>query len=210
MRFIAVLFICSFALAACTKSRSTTGKGQPGAGAPKASAPGAKAPTAPPGAPATTPPPPPPGSPPAGTAPPPPATAGKPGPGEKGGPPLKQPTIPKKDGPALSTYLANVKQVIAGEGKVTDDAAIKAILAALNPTQKVGGNRKACEFRYQFAFMDGAGKDLAGLGICSPLGANTLAILGDNKSSNEWQLTIPNSKTLAGLLDKHLPASKVK
>ncbi len=220
MRFIAVLIICSFTLAACTKSRSAPGKQQPGAPAPKATAPGAKAaPTAapgalapPPGAPAgPAPTAAPPGTPPPGSAPPPaPGTAGKAGPGEKGGPPLKQPKISKKDGAVFSTYTAGVTEIIAGDSAVKDAAAVKAIVAALNPGQNVAGNRKPCEFIYQIAFKNGAGKDLGGVGICGPAGTNTLAIFGDNKTGIEWQLTIPNSKALGGLLDKHLPAAKAK
>lgn len=124
------------------------------------------------------------------------------------------PKVPTADGPALGTLLTDVKTLAAHTGDVettaTNAAAVKSVVAALGTTQKVKGNRKRCDFKYGIGFKGAAGKEIGFLGICDPVGANTVAVYEDKRAKTEWQITIPDGKALVALLDKHLPAAKVK
>ena len=200
MRWILLLFILCLMMPACTKSRNTAGPaGKPGLGAP---------PGAPPKAPVATPAPAP--------APGPGATPGAPpsassAPGQEM--PPKAPNVPTSDGPALATLLTGMTAMAAHAGKVEtrvdNPEVIKALLKAINTSQNVKGNRKGCSFQYNFVLQGASGKEVATLGLCSPVGANNAAVFGDAKQ-REWQLTIPDGSALAALLDKHLPGAKVK
>lgn len=95
------------------------------------------------------------------------------------------------------------------ETKVDNPEVVKALLKAINTSQNVKGNRKGCNFEYAFVLKGADGKDVATLGICGPVGANSAAVFSDAKQ-REWQLTIPDGNALAALLDKHLPGAKVK
>lgn len=200
MRCIAMLIIVCFLLPACTKSRNTSGpEGKPGIGAP---------PGAPPGAPAKPglAPAPPPGAPPTAPAP----EAAKTGGGDQPSPAK----IPTKDGPALGTLLTGVKSLsdhAEGATATVDNATVvQSVVKSLGTTQTLKGNRKRCDFKYGVSFKDAAGAEMAFLGICAPVGANTVAVFEDKRANNEWQITIPDDKALTALLDKHLPAAKVK
>ena len=122
--------------------------------------------------------------------------------------------VPLKDGPALGTVLTKVKTLdVASPQKakataVKDPAVIKAVLAALNTSQTLRGGRKGCTFTHGFILKDTADKDLGAVMLCGPLGANSPGLFSDNVSWKEWQITIPDGKALAALLDRHLPAAR--
>ena len=202
MRWTSILVILCLLLPGCTKSRNTSGPGgKPGVGAPGVGAPPGSG-----AAPTATPPAPPPGAP--SGAPPPPGAPGE------GAPAPKRPTVPANDGPTLGTLFPTLKSFAASAGKkemkVDDAEVVKALFKALNPDQKVKGNRKGCQFSYAFVIKDGSGKDMGTVGLCGPLGPNSLAVLADSRVNTEWQITVPDGKALAALLDKHLPGAKWK
>lgn len=154
----------------------------------------------------------------AGTSPNPNAKGSKPPPPTKSSTPgkvnrPKPHAVPLEDGPALGSVLTTVASLEPVSPKkdmikVSDAKVIKAVLRALNTGQTLKGGRKGCKFVYSFLLKGARGKDLGAVSLCGPVGANTLAIFSDNSTWKEWQISVPNSKGLAALLDKHLPGAK--
>ena len=200
MRWISILVILCFLLPACAKSKTRSGPTEKPAVVASAKTP-AKAPVAKPTSV--------PVSKDTKTAR---APAGEPSKaGQVKGP--KPHAVPTSDGPALKTVLIKVTSLVSSspkkaKTKVKDAAVIKAVLEALNTDQILKGKRGGCKFQYGFVLQDASGKGIGTVALCGPLGANTVALFSDDKAWKAWQITVPDGKALAALLDKHLPGAK--
>lgn len=143
-----------------------------------------------------------------------PAAKPAPSPEPKNEPPAGEPKPPpnpkkikvpfsKKNGPLLKKKLGAASQIVnlqdvgtKGSKPIKDIKDVREILAQLDLDQKLKGGRKECRAFTSFEVLDGGGKNLGKIVICSggddPSKRDGAYISPDNKMA--WGLTIPSSQ----------------